>query len=179
MPAILAQVGDRERRDGNRADAFLGSVAGVAGEALDFDRHPIAAGRADLRALRRAAIEIERQRGLPSLASLHEAGAKQADFLLDGPQKRERRVRQLGRRIASTVVSRIAAPDRSSAPSPVSLVALTDVCPCAPGANPRRWAPCLRVRKAFAADRGSCRAVSEPDCRPGRRAVCDGWHRRT
>ena len=66
---LLHEIGDGERRDGDRADAFLRTIAGVAGEAVDFDRHAIAAGRADLQIVRRAAVEIERQRGLPSFDS--------------------------------------------------------------------------------------------------------------
>ena len=50
VPAVLHQVGDGERRDGDRADALLRAIAGVAGEAVDFDRHAIAARRADRRA---------------------------------------------------------------------------------------------------------------------------------
>ena len=47
VPAVLHQVGNRERRDGDRADAFFRPIAGVAREPADFDRHAIAAGRAD------------------------------------------------------------------------------------------------------------------------------------
>ena len=61
MPAALDQIGDGERRDGDRAHAFFRPVACMAREAFDIDRHPIAAGRADFQRVGGAAVEVERQ----------------------------------------------------------------------------------------------------------------------
>ena len=70
VPAALHQIGNGERRDGDRADAFLRPIAGVAGEAFDFDRHAIAARRADLQALRgEPPSKLNASVGLPSFDS--------------------------------------------------------------------------------------------------------------
>ena len=42
-----------------------------------------------------AAIQVEGERGLAEFGESHEARAEQADFFLDGPEERERRVGQL------------------------------------------------------------------------------------
>ena len=95
VPAVAGQVGDGQRGDGDGAHAPLGTNAGVAGESFDLDHHPVAAGRADRHLLAGAAVPVEAHRRLAEQALLHVAGAVQADFFLDEPAERERRVRQL------------------------------------------------------------------------------------
>ena len=92
VPAILHQVGDGERRDGDGADAVLRLAAGVTGDAVNIDCHSVAAGRADGDLGGRAAVEVERQFRFAQGAEPGQPGAVQADFFLHRPQQRQRRM---------------------------------------------------------------------------------------
>ena len=58
----LGLGGDRKGGDRDSADPLLRGSAGVAGDSLNVDLKPVAAGRADGQLVGRAAVPIERQR---------------------------------------------------------------------------------------------------------------------
>jgi hypothetical protein len=69
--------------------------AGVAGQAVNRDIHPVAASSAERQPIRGAAVPVEHQGGLPQHRQVDVAGAVQSRLLLHRPEKSERRVRQL------------------------------------------------------------------------------------
>src|SRR5690606_28158124 len=61
QPTVALQIGNRQRRNTDRAHSLFGSDSRMTGDATDDNLHPIAAGRADRELGRRTAVEIEGQ----------------------------------------------------------------------------------------------------------------------
>ena len=161
VPALFVQTGDRQRRDGDRAHALLRRNARMAGQALHFDFHPIAAGRADRDSFRRAAVPVERQLRIAQQFQIGVSRAVQADLFLNRPEKRQRRMRQLVSQDGQAPRSDItAAPARSSAPKPVRGSAERTKFPFDHRLGcPGKSAPCPCGPSAAAAGRAACRAI--------------------
>src|SRR5262249_39105419 len=88
VPTVFVQPGDGQGGDADGTDAQLGCNAGVAGEAFDFDFHPIAAGGADGYFFSGASVPVKGQFWIAQQFHVGVAHPVQANFLLDGPEER-------------------------------------------------------------------------------------------
>ena len=88
VPAFIVQPGDGQGRDADGADSELWGDAGVAGQAFDFDFHPIAAGGADGYFFSGAPVPVKGEFWIAQELHVSMPHSVQANFLLDGPEER-------------------------------------------------------------------------------------------
>ena len=92
MPAPLDQRGDGQGGDRDDGNTPFRGHTGMAGRAEEADIEPVAASGADCDLFHSPTIEVEGQLRPAQSGGLDRSGAPQANLLLNGEEKRQRRM---------------------------------------------------------------------------------------